>query len=360
MPTTTTTPTSTATPTATATRDWTLWTTDARLVVTEPRLLDLAVAIVDEVTDAVERACSRFRDDSELSRLGPTPAEGVEVSAMLARLVDAAVTAARDTDGDVDPTLGADLVALGYEHGVPTHTPAGGAVPAPAPVTVVEGVTLAAGPRRVPIWPRVHVDGRVLTVPTGVRLDLGATAKAVAADLAAGRIADELGVGVLLSLGGDIATAGPAPAGRSSWGVVVQDLPTDPAATIELASGYALATSSTQKRRWTSGGRPVHHILDPRWGVPAAPVWRSVTVAAPTCLRANTLSTAAVVRGRRAVAWLEGLGAPARLVDAEGRVVVTGGWPVDTDRAVDAERAVDADRAVVTERAVDPEGSTRS
>ncbi len=315
----------------TATRDWTLWTTDARLVVADPRLLDDAAAIVDEVTGAVERAGSRFREDSELSRLGPAPVGGVEVSAMLARLVDAALVAARDTDGDVDPTLGADLVALGYEHGVPTADPAGGAAPAPASLAVAEGVTLAPGPRRAPAWPDVRLDGRVLTVPAGVRLDLGATAKAVAADLAARRVADELGVGVLVSLGGDIATAGPAPAGRSSWGVDVQDLPTDPATTIELAPGHALATSSTQKRRWTSGGRPVHHILDPRWGVPAAPVWRSVTVAAPTCLRANTLSTAAVVRGLGAVAWLTSLAAPARLVDSRGRVVVTGGWPAEVD-----------------------------
>ncbi|WP_082454806.1 MULTISPECIES: FAD:protein FMN transferase [unclassified Frigoribacterium] len=340
-------------------RDWTLWTTAARLVVADPRLLTEAAAVVGDVTDEVERACSRFRDDSELSLLGPALVGGVEVSAMLAGLVDAALTAARDTDGDVDPTLGADLVALGYDRGVPTgtastDTPAGGAMTTPAPLTVAEGVTLALGPRRAPVWPRVRLEGRVLTVPSGVRLDLGATAKAVAADLAARRIADELGVGVLVSLGGDIATAGPAPDGRTSWGVVVQDLPTDPATTIELAAGYALATSSTQKRRWTSGGRPVHHILDPRWGVPAAPVWRSVTVAAPACLRANTLSTAAVVRGLRAVAWLEALGAPARLVDARGRVVVTGGWPLETDRSAEIARPAETDRPDETG------GSTRS
>lgn len=314
-------------------RDWALWTTDARLVVTDPRLLDAATAIVHEVTDAIGRACSRFRDDSELSLLAPDLPGGVEVSDTLAGLVVAALTAARDTDGDVDPTLGADLVALGYEQDVPTTpAPAGGAVPEPGRLAVAEGVTVAPGPRRVPAWPRVRLDRRVLTVPAGVRLDLGATAKAVAADLAVRRVADELGVGALVSLGGDIATAGPAPDGRTSWRVVVQDLPTDPAATIDLAAGHALATSSTQKRRWSSGGRPVHHILDPRWGVPAAPVWRSVTVAAPTCLRANTLSTAAVVRGLRAVDRLEALGAPARLVDAQGRVVVTGGWPPETGR----------------------------
>jgi thiamine biosynthesis lipoprotein len=71
----------------------------------------------------------------------------------------------------------------------------------------------------------------------------------------------------------------------------------------------------------------LHHILDPRTGRPAEPVWRTVTVAAPSCFEANTASTAAIVRGDRALPWLRELGVAARLVDRAGRVTVLGGWP---------------------------------
>jgi thiamine biosynthesis lipoprotein len=170
-----------------------------------------------------------------------------------------------------------------------------------------------------PDWRAVHLDGRALTIPAGMLLDLGATAKALAADRAADRVAAELGVGALVALGGDIATAGPAPDG--GWRVLVQDRPGDPQCTVRLPAGAALATSSTVGRTWGS----LHHILDPRSGQPAPRVWRTVSVAAYSCLRANTLSTAAIVRGHRAPALLGGV--PARLVTADLDVLRLGGWP---------------------------------
>ena len=138
--------------------------------------------------------------------------------------------------------------------------------------------------------------------PRHVRLDLGATAKARAADLTARRAAETVGVGVLVELGGDIATAGPAPV--DGWQVLVQDTPDDPACQVSLAAGWALATSSTVRRAWRRGGVALHHIVDPRTAAPARPVWRSATVTAPSCVEANTASTAAVVLGREAARWL--------------------------------------------------------
>jgi thiamine biosynthesis lipoprotein len=171
----------------------------------------------------------------------------------------------------------------------------------------------------------VSVTEQTITAPADIRLDLGATAKAIAADRAAAGVHAALGCGVLVSLGGDLATAGPAP--RGGWQVVVQDLEDDPAQQTTLAPGFAMATSSTQKRRWQHGGAQVHHILDPRFGLPAEPVWRSVTVAASTCLEANAYSTAAVVRGYAAVDWFRREGITGRLVDTHGRTIHTGGWP---------------------------------
>lgn len=280
---------------------WALWSTTARLVVTDPDALPVARRIVEDVTRQVEEACSRFRPDSEIARL---PA-GVptRVSPLLAELVEAALLAAERTGGDVDPTLGAAMNAAGYDRDVTLI----GDCP----------IRFATQPTRRP----VTLDGEVLTVPVGVRLDLGATAKAWAADRCAAQIGDACGTGVLVALGGDIATAGPAPDG---WKVLVRDLADDPAAHITLDQGGALATSSTVSRTWSAG---VHHILDPRSGTPAAPVWRTVSVAAGTCVEANTLTTAAVVRGLDALPWLRSLGVPARLIGATFKIVTLGGWP---------------------------------
>jgi thiamine biosynthesis lipoprotein len=104
------------------------------------------------------------------------------------------------------------------------------------------------------------------------------------------------------------------------------DPPAGPYALIAIHDG-GLATSSTTARRWQRGGDVLHHILDPRTGLPAEPVWRTVSVAAGTCADANAASTAAVIRGRRALGWLAQLGLPARLVDTTGVVFTLAGWP---------------------------------
>jgi thiamine biosynthesis lipoprotein len=293
---------------------WTVWGLEAAVTVTRPNAINEAVRTVRAVVADVDDACSRFRTDSELSRLQPRLAEGAEASPLLALLVQRALETAILTEGDVDPTLGRDLEALGYDRDIVSVrlSPDGSASTGPRPTRRPEG------------WRRVSVRGQTLTVPPDIRLDLGATAKAIAADSAAARVHAALGCGVLVSLGGDLATAGPEP--RGGWQVIVQDLEGDPAQQTTLAPGFAMATSSTQKRRWQHGGTQVHHILDPRFGLPAEPVWRSVTVAAPTCLEANAYSTAGVVRGYAAVDWFRREGIPARLVDRHGRTVRTGGW----------------------------------
>nr|WP_246416480.1 FAD:protein FMN transferase [Nocardioides luti] len=258
----------------------------------------------------VEEAASRFREDTEIRRLVPGPDGTVLVSPMLADLLGEALRAARDTDGAVDPTVAASLAALGYDRDIRL---------------VESGERLVALVRPVPGWGRLRLDGRRLTIPPGLELDLGATAKAVAADRAAALVAGRLGTGVLLSLGGDIATAGPAPVG--GWQVSVHDAPHDPAAHVALPAGSALATSSTVRRTWHRRGHTLHHIVDPATGLPADPVWRTVSVAAPTCAAANTAATAAIVKGRDGFGWLRHRGLTARLVGRDGRVHLTGGWP---------------------------------
>jgi thiamine biosynthesis lipoprotein len=292
-----------------ATAQWSLWSTTARVVVTDPAAREEARRIVAEVADAVDRACSRFRTDSELSLLagfrGP-----VTVSPLLAELVTTALDAARQTGGLVTPTLGAALRDLGYDRDWSRMG------------TTEHGVRWVL--QRAPHWDDVLLDGLALTVPDGVLLDLGSTAKAWTADRAARSVADRLGVGVLVGLGGDLATAGPGPAG--GWRVLVQDHDDDPPVVVSLPDGGAIATSSTRSRRWRSGGRELHHVIDPATSQPVAPVWRCVTVAARDCVTANTHTTAALVRGVEAVAALRRCGLPARLIGADGSVTVLNGW----------------------------------
>ena len=246
----------------------------------------------------------------------------MEVSPLLAEAIAVALHAARMTDGDVDPTVADAMSALGYDRDFSLLP----AVGPPVRLTV----------RAVPGWRQVGLDeqARLLTLPRGVHLDLGATAKAWAADRAASRLAGTLGCGVLVGLGGDISVAGAAPEG--GWRIRVQDItgrpedpPEGPAAVVAIRAG-GLATSSTTARRWRRGGDVLHHILDPRTGLPAPVHWRTVSVAAASCVDANTASTAAIIRGPKALDWLSNLGLPARLVDTAGTVRTVGGWPAET------------------------------
>jgi thiamine biosynthesis lipoprotein ApbE len=320
-----------------AAASWRALGTLVHLVVTEPSCLPAARSLLEADLAAVDLACSRFRADSEICTLqttepttgqttgqttGPTKgqAQGQQVSPLLAEAIAVALRAAELTDGDVDPTVGAAMSAIGYDRDFERIDRTGPA----AQLTV----------RTVPGWREVRLEGRTLTMPAGVQLDLGATAKAWAADRSAARIARQAGCGVLVSLGGDIAVAGPAPEG--GWRIRVQDVtgapdetPEGPYALIAIRDG-GLATSSTKARRWQRGGDVLHHILDPRTGLPAEPVWRTVSVAAGTCADANAASTAAVIRGRAALGWLARLGLPARLVDATGVVFTVAGWPQET------------------------------
>ncbi len=284
-----------------------------------PGALGTAVRLLRAELTALDLACSRFRVDSELVRANAAAGRPVAITPLLAEAVAVALRAAEQTGGDVDPTLADALAAAGYD-GDFAGLPADGAPVVPRP------------PRRGG-WQDVALDqaAGILEVPAGVGLDLGATAKAFGADRSAALIAAATGAGVLVNLGGDIAVAGPVPAG--GWPVRVTDRPVhaDDGASGQVVHihGGGLATSSTVVRRWRRGGVTYHHILDPRSGLPAEPVWCTVTVNAASCVDANTASTAAVVRGRSAVAWLTDLGLPSRLVGASGQPHQVAGWPED-------------------------------
>jgi len=295
--------------------------------VTDPEALDDAVALVTAELARFDAACSRFREDSELSMLNARAGRAFDAGPLLLDAIELALRGARLTDGALDPTIGVALEEAGYDRDFSLLDQAGDAEGATSPPRVIA--------RRRPAWRQIeldHAQGRV-RIPAGTKLDLGATAKALAADRSAAAAQRRLGCGVLVALGGDIATSGVAP--KRGWEVHVtddhRDGPDAPGQRLAISAG-GLATSSTTARRWRRGGESMHHIIDPHTGRPAETPWRTVSVAAADCVDANIASTGALLAGARAPAWLRALGLPARLVGVEGRVVKVGDWPIGGER----------------------------
>jgi len=206
----------------------------------------------------------------------------------------------------------------------------------------VDGAAINLVVSRVPGWQAITFNeaARTVRVPRGVEMDLGATAKAMTSDLAAAAALQKVGGGgVLVSLGGDIAVAGEPP--PEGWLIQASEDSNAPIQigeeTISITSG-GIATSSTTVRRWTRGGVALHHIIDPVTGLPSDGPWRTATVVAATCVDANIASTAAIVMGAAAAAWLEANHLPARLVGRDGAVHRFSGWPAPSDFPLDSQQ----------------------
>jgi thiamine biosynthesis lipoprotein len=273
------------------------------------------VILRDEI-DSIDLACSRFRPDSELEHLHSQSGRTVVVSQLLFGALTVAVAVAERTHGAVDPTVGNAMSALGYDRDFARI----GAVPS--------GATGALGP--IVGFGHVHLDARTRSVriPRGVRLDLGSSAKAWAADRAAQRLADRLGTGALVSIGGDVAVAGAAPDGGWPIGIAVDSsTPGHSVDQIVAIDHGGLASSSTAVRAWTVAHEKVHHIVNPSTGVSAVPYWVLVSATGDSCVDANALSTAAIVWGDEAIERLGAFDQAVRLVRHDGMVTFLGGWP---------------------------------
>jgi FAD:protein FMN transferase len=298
---------------------WPALGTTAQLLLNGPDQLSWAREILEEELAAIDLACSRFRHDSELSHINRSAGQTIVVSELFSEALAVALRAAHLSAGAVDPTVGSAMRAIGYDRDFRL----GQSRVDWARVTPIAGWRLI----------RFNPVAKSVSVPPGVELDFGATAKALAADRAAKRISNAVDAGVLVSLGGDISIAGPPPDG--GWRVQIGDDHRSHldhrAPTVGVSSG-GLATSSTTTRSWVTGGQGRHHIIDPRCGDSSKVVWRTVSVAAGSCVDANIASTAAIVRGPSAPAWLVRLGLPSRLVSRVGKVTHLAGWPPESTR----------------------------
>lgn len=289
--------------------------TSVRVVVTRPTMLPAVARLTRSSLAALDAAASRFRADSELSRANALAGTRVRVGPVLRDATAECLRMARATGGLVDPTVGAWVVAAGYDRRYRDLDPT-----LPRPTRPL--------PPRAATWADVVLEpddaGAWLTIPAGTRLDLGAVAKAWQADALAAAAAACAPGGVLVDLGGDLCVAGTPPA--EGWVIGVPP-GADRQRTVTIRSG-GMATSAQDARRWSTTDGPAHHIVDPRTGRPAVSPWRAVTVHAATAAQANAASTAALVLADAAPDWLSAHGLPARLVPMDGSPATTvGAWP---------------------------------
>jgi FAD:protein FMN transferase len=262
--------------------------------------------------DAIDAACNRFKADSEISRMNRRADDTVSISPTMELALDAALRAGAATDGLCDPTVLSSLLALGYDRDY-DELAAHGAVEigAPAPSPGLGAIDLDVAHHQVTLAP-------------GCFLDLGASAKALTADLVARDVVAR--GGVVVEIGGDVAVEGVGPEGPWAIGVATSLDITGREPRITIASG-GIATSSSTTRVWRAGGRVVNHIIDPRTGACAQGVYASATVSAENCVVANAFATAALLWGEDAGYHISQAGWSGRLVRHDGTVDFVGAWP---------------------------------
>jgi thiamine biosynthesis lipoprotein len=242
---------------------------------------------------AREQRFSRFVRGSELDRVNAAGGSVVVVSAEFAAVLERALAAAGATDGLVDPTLGAAIVAAGYDADFDQLMPS----------------SEPAAPADRGSWGSVRVAGRFVARPPGLLLDLNGVVKGLTVDDALELIA---GDGVV-SAGGDLATESGVDVGLPGGGAV------------RLVCG-GLATSGSVKRRWLRDGEWQHHLLDPRTARPADSPWAEVTVSASSCLDADVAAKAAFLLGDDGPDWLDERGLAGRFVPHGGPPVCNACW----------------------------------
>ncbi|MFP5256496.1 MAG: FAD:protein FMN transferase [Acidimicrobiia bacterium] len=265
------------------------------LVIAQQRLAEL------------EARWSRFRPDSDISRLNRAHGRAVPVHPETLELLDTARTWWQVTAGRFDPTVADALAAAGYDRDLATgHGPVGTGTPAPGP-------------------PDLVLDRRASTawLPEGIRIDLGGIGKGRAADVLAAELG-HLDHG-LVDLGGDLRVWGGAPEGHG-WPVAVDDLRDGTQLALLGLDDGAVTTSSTLVRRWSDGDRHAHHLIDPRTGRPVDGEVVSVTVVAGHAAPAEVLAKAGIVSGtvEAATALLAEHAVAALVVPAHGAVAAVG------------------------------------
>jgi thiamine biosynthesis lipoprotein len=280
---------------------------DAHLIVVGGRraLADEAKARIDDL----ERRWSRFLDHSEINMLNDHAGQFVDVSPDTLLLIERGVEAWRLSGGTFDPTVLGAVRRAGYVRSfelLGPEPPAGHSV-----------LGTGAGD--------ITIIGQAVRLPAGTGFDPGGIGKGLAADVVADELLAAGAEGVCVNLGGDVRVAGTGPDG-SGWTVAVHQLPSpDPVALLGLRDG-AVATSSTLRRRWRSGGKVRHHLIDPQSGLPSETDLTMATVVAAQAWVAEVLAKTVLLAGSaHPFDILGGTGAQGLVVDDRGRTDASAG-----------------------------------
>jgi len=279
--------------------------------------LDRARSIVQAEIRTMDAACGRFAAGSELTQVNQSDGKWVSVTSLLGEVIDVAVDAAEHSDGALDPTCARILEVLGPCSGDPGSGWGDPRLP------------LGSASSPAGLWRSVtrHPSGRAVRLDDGVHLDLSVIANALCADHAAAKIVAELGGGVIVHLGGDVAATGSCPDGGCRVGVVDDGRSSSPPDDCMMAvrtGGLAHACCPERSVIGPDLRCRVAHRVNTSAGDPA---WKMVTVAAPSCVDARVAATVAVVRGARAIPWMSQRGVSARLVTHRGEVLELRGRP---------------------------------
>lgn len=286
--------------------------TEVTLLAPAPQI-EQALRLTRDLFEEWERALSRFRPESELSRLNGRAGRPVAASPLLLRVLATALNAARATRGVFDPSLQLRMIEIGYSdsfEALAPHQPAADA-----------GRHARAGG-----WRDIVVDEArgLARLPPGVGLDFGGIAKGMAVDAALDRLAEAGLTPALVNAGGDLAVRG-LPEGQPSWAITAPGRVGEWVIGLERGSA---ATSGVARRRWTQGETPRHHLLDPRNGEPAQSALWSVTAVATTCAQAEVAAKTALILGREAGArFISEAHLAALLVAESGEWETAGAWP---------------------------------
>jgi thiamine biosynthesis lipoprotein len=291
---------------------------------TGERTFRSAAAKVEHVFRREDRRFSRFRPDSELSRVNAAAGQWIQVSRSFAILTERSLRAAAETDGLFDPTVLPALAAAGYDRDWAEVEARG----------VEEDEELAAIRREFAAlmikhstacgaWREIELDGSDLRIPEGAALDFGGIAKGWTVDRAAGKLPNLRWA--IVNAGGDLRVVGTPPGAGLDIGIEDPHDARVEAFRLGLSAG-ALATTSVTVRAWGQGN---HHVIDPRTSLPAMTEVVQATVWGETCTDAEVWSKAALLRGPEILDRVS-----ASLVFASGEVVTN--LPVADDEQVPA------------------------
>jgi len=237
-----------------------------------------------------EQCLSRFRADSELSRLNRQAGNLVHVSQVMWQVAEEALRAAHDSNGIVVPTLLGALEAAGYDRSFEQ---------------VGDFSVSLAALCQPTLWREIETnpDTRSITLPLGCRLDFGGVAKGWAAHQAARRLS-KWG-GALVDAGGDIAISGPM-SDQTPWPIAISDPFARTPEPLLLLQRGGIATSGRDYRRWKQNNQTKHHIIDPRTHQPAQTDVLTVTVVAPSLADAEIAAKTILILGSQAgLQWIE-------------------------------------------------------